>query len=113
MDARSCVITGSKASCRAAFFADSRAFVCVSARVCVKTIVDCGASGFARVCVLCVMSRVRASRFDWSRKRRTLHAFTCVVRSWASRAFVNCECRLIQYLARLIVVSFRVVGACG
>ena len=53
MDARSCVITGSKASCRAAFLADSRAFVCVSARVCVKTIVDCGASGFARVCALC------------------------------------------------------------
>ena len=53
VDARSCVVTGSKASCRAAFFADSRAFVCVSACVCVKTIVDCGASGFARVCVLC------------------------------------------------------------
>ena len=66
-----------------------------------------------RVYVLCVMSRVRASRFDWSRKRRTLHAFTCVARSWASRAFVNCECRLIKYLARLIVVSFRVFGECG
>ena len=51
MDAWSCVITGSKASCRATFLADSRAFVCVSTRVCVKTIVDCGASGFACVCM--------------------------------------------------------------
>ena len=51
VDARSCVITGSKAPCCAAFLADSRAFVCVSARVCVRTIVDCGA--FARVCALC------------------------------------------------------------
>ena len=66
-----------------------------------------------RVYVLCVMSRVRASRFDWSRKRRTLHAFTCVARSWASRAFLNCECRMMKDLARLIVVSFRVFGECG
>ena len=66
-----------------------------------------------RVYVLCVMSRVRASRFDWSRKRRTLHAFTCVARLWASRAFLNCECRMMKDLARLIVVSFRVFGACG
>ena len=66
-----------------------------------------------RVYVLCVMSRVRASRFDWSRKRHTLHAFTHVARSWASRAFLHCECRVMKYLARLIVVSFRVFGECG
>ena len=34
-----------------------------------------------RVYLFSVVSRVRASRFDWSRKRRALHAFTCVARS--------------------------------
>ena len=53
VDAQSCVVTGSKAPCRVAFLADSRAFACVSARVCVETIADCGASDFARVFVFC------------------------------------------------------------
>ena len=43
-------------------FADSRACVRVSARVCVRTIVDCGAYGFVRVFVLCRVPSVRASR---------------------------------------------------
>ena len=42
-----------------------------------------------RVDLLSVVSRVRASRFKWSRRRRTLRAFTCVVCSWASRAFLT------------------------
>ena len=67
--------------------ADSHACVCVSAYVFVNTIFDCGASGFARVFVLCRVAKFSCVAFNWSRRRRASHAFTCVARSWASRAF--------------------------
>ena len=70
-------------------FADSRACVRVSARVCVRTIVDCGAYGFVRVFVLCRVPKCSCVACNWSRKRRAFHEFACVACSWASRAYVT------------------------
>ena len=57
---------------RGAWPSSSRVRVCVSARVFVKTIVDCGASGFARVFVSCRVAKCSCVALNWSRKRRAL-----------------------------------------
>ena len=61
-----------------------------------------------RVYLFSVVSRVRASRSKWSRKRRTLHAFTYVVRLWASHAFLTVsEHRISRPVNRCVVSCVR------